>query len=123
MLSACLLTGATAAVAQPLSCASVAPEVRERVREAGACRDDTPGAAAPKAAASAPSATITMKLSDGTVVRIPREISTTSTTGASARRPTRLHRRRVCHERAPPHLRAAVRGRRLPHRKSSRCRI
>ena len=43
LLSVSLLTGATAAaVAQPLPCASVAPEVRERVREAGACRDDTP---------------------------------------------------------------------------------
>ena len=75
LLSASLLTGATAAAAaQPLPCASVAPEVRERVREAGACRDDTAAAVAPKGASS-PSATITMKLSDGTVVRIPREIS------------------------------------------------
>ena len=57
--------------AMRLGCA----EVRERVREAGACRDATPGDAAPKDAAPAPSDAVTMKLSDGTVVRIPREIS------------------------------------------------
>jgi hypothetical protein len=74
LLSASLLTGAIAATAQPLPCASVAPEVRERVREVGACRDATPGDAA-KAAAPAPSDAVTMKLSDGTVVRIPREFS------------------------------------------------
>lgn len=75
LLSASLLTGAIAATAQPLPCASVAPEVRERVREAGACRDATPGDAAPKDAAPAPSDAVTMKLSDGTVVRVPRELS------------------------------------------------
>ena len=75
LLSASLLTGAIAATAQPLPCASVAPEVRERVREAGACRDATPEDVALKGAAPAPSSAITMKLSDGTVVRIPREIS------------------------------------------------
>ena len=75
LLSASLLTGATAATAQPLPCASVAPEVRERVREVGACRDAAPGDATLKAAAPAASGTVTMKLSDGTVVKIPREIS------------------------------------------------
>ena len=75
LLSASLLTGAIAATAQPLPCASVAPEVRERVREAGACRDDTAEEVAPKGAAPAPSSAVTMKLSDGTVVRIPSEIS------------------------------------------------
>ncbi len=70
----------------------MAPEVRERVREAGACRDDTPAAAAPKAA-STPSATVTMKLSDGTVVRIPREISSNINDG-------RKHP--ATHETAPP---------------------
>jgi len=75
LMSASLLTGAIAATAQPLPCASVAPEVRERVREAGACRDDTAEDVAPKGAAPAPSSAVTMKLSDGTVVRIPSEIS------------------------------------------------
>jgi PASTA domain len=75
LLSASLLTGAIAATAQPLPCASVAPEVRERVREDGACRDPTPDDVALKGAAPAPSSAVTMKLSDGTVVRIPREIS------------------------------------------------
>ncbi len=44
LLSVSLLTGAiaAAAAAQALPCTSVAPEVRERVREAGACRDATP---------------------------------------------------------------------------------
>ena len=74
LLSATLLLGATAATAQSFSCASVAPEVRERVREAGACRAATPDDAAPKDAAPASSA-VTVSLSDGTVVRVPREIS------------------------------------------------
>ena len=77
LLSASLLTGAIAATAQPLPCASVAPEVRERVREAGACRDATPEEVAPTGASPAPSTAVTMKLSDGTVVRIPSEISST----------------------------------------------
>ncbi len=77
LLSVSLLTGAIAATAQPLPCASVAPEVRERVREAGACRDATPEDVAPKGAAPAPSSAVTMTLSDGTVVRIPSEISST----------------------------------------------
>ena len=67
-VSASLL--ASAAVAQSVPCASVAPEVRDRVREAGACRDATTDDAA-----VAPSGMVTKKLSDGTVVRIPREIS------------------------------------------------
>ena len=74
LLSATLLVGATAVTAQSFPCASVAPEVRERVREAGACRDATPDDAAPKDAAPASSA-VTVSLSDGTVVRVPREIS------------------------------------------------
>jgi len=77
LLSASLLTGAIAATAQPLPCASVAPEVRERVREAGACREATPEDVAPKGAAAAPSSAVTVTLSDGTVVRIPSEISST----------------------------------------------
>lgn len=81
LLSVSLLTGAIAATAQPLPCASVAPEVRERVREAGACRDATPEDVVPKGASSAPSSTVTMKLSDGTVVRIPSEISSTINDG------------------------------------------
>ncbi len=91
LLSVSLLTGATAATAQRLPCASVAPEVRERVREAGACRDATPAAAAPKA--STPSDTVTMKLSDGTVVRIPREISSDINGG---------HKHAATNETAPP---------------------
>ena len=67
-VSASLL--ASAAVAQSVPCASVAPEVRDRVREAGACREATTDDAA-----VAPSGMVTKKLSDGTVVRIPREIS------------------------------------------------
>ncbi len=39
LVSAALLLGATAATAQPLPCASVSPEVREYVRNRGACRD------------------------------------------------------------------------------------
>ena len=74
LLSATLLLGATAVTAQSFPCASVAPDVRERVREAGACRDATPDDAAPKDAAPASSA-VTVSLSDGTVVRVPREIS------------------------------------------------
>ena len=81
LLSVSLLTGAIAATAQPLPCASVAPEVRERVREAGACRDATPEDAAPRGASPAPSSAVTMKLSDGTVVRIPSEISSTINDG------------------------------------------
>jgi PASTA domain len=77
LLSVSLLTGAIAATAQPLPCTSVAPEVRERVREAGACRDATPDDVAPKGASPA----VTMKLSDGTVVRIPSEISSTINDG------------------------------------------
>ena len=68
LVSGSLLVGAVAVAAQPVPCASVAPEVRDRVREAGACRD---GAADD---AAAPSATVIIKLSDGTVVRVPREI-------------------------------------------------
>jgi hypothetical protein len=75
LLGATLLLGATAATAQSFPCASVAPEVRERVREAGACRDATPDDAAGKDAAPSSSA-VTVSLSDGTVVRVPREIST-----------------------------------------------
>jgi PASTA domain len=93
LLSASLLTGAIAATAQPLPCASVAPEVRERVREAGACRDATHGDAAPKDAAPAPSDAVTMKLSDGTVVRIPREISSNINDG---------RKRAATNETAPP---------------------
>lgn len=93
LLSATLLAGATAAAAQPLSCASVAPEVRERVREAGACRDAAPGEAAPKDAAPASPAAVTMKLSDGTVVRIPREISSNINDG---------RKRAATNEPAPP---------------------
>jgi hypothetical protein len=74
LLSATWLLGATAATAQSFPCASVAPEVRERVREAGACRDATPDDVAPQGAASVSSA-VTVTLSDGTVVRVPREIS------------------------------------------------
>jgi hypothetical protein len=80
LLSATLLLGATAATAQSFPCASVAPEVRERVREAGACHDATPGDAAPKDAAPASSA-VTVRLSDGTVVRVPREISSNTRDG------------------------------------------
>ena len=39
LMSAALLLGATAATAQPLPCASVSPEVREYVRNRGACSD------------------------------------------------------------------------------------
>jgi hypothetical protein len=73
LLSATLLFGATAATAQSFPCASVAPEVRDRVREAGACRDAAPGDGAPTDAAP-PSSAVTVRLSDGTVVRVPREI-------------------------------------------------
>jgi len=80
LLSATLLLGAAAATAQSFPCASVAPEVRERVREAGACRDATPGDAASTDAAPASSA-VTVRLSDGTVVRVPREISSITSDG------------------------------------------
>jgi hypothetical protein len=73
LLSVALVFGAAAATAQSFPCASVAPEVRDRVREAGACRDATPSDAAPTDAAPASSA-VTVRLSDGTVVRVPREI-------------------------------------------------
>jgi hypothetical protein len=98
LLSATWLLGATAATAQSFPCASVAPEVRERVREAGACRDAAPDDAATKDAAAA-SSTVTVSLSDGTVVRVPREISAsirdgrkraeTNETAARARASTR----------------------------------
>jgi hypothetical protein len=81
LLSVSLLTGAIAATAQPLPCTSVAPEVRERVREAGACRDATPEDVTPKGAAAAPSSAVTITLSDGTVVRVPSEISSTINDG------------------------------------------
>src|SRR5918993_3216147 len=71
LVSGCLLGGALAA--QPVPCASVAAEVRDRVREAGACRDAA-GDDAASQAASGP-ARVTRTLSDGTVVRVPREIS------------------------------------------------
>ncbi|HKO66822.1 MAG TPA: PASTA domain-containing protein, partial [Burkholderiaceae bacterium] len=70
LVGASLLAGAVAA--QPVPCASVAPEVRDRVREAGACRDAADDAV--PGASLAPPATVTMKLSDGTVVRVPRDI-------------------------------------------------
>lgn len=108
LLSASLLTGAIAATAQPLSCASVAPEVRERVREAGACRDSTPGDVALKGAASTPSSTITMKLSDGTVVRIPHDISSNindgrrrAATNEKAAQPKRAPRARASAQSKP----------------------
>jgi len=81
LLSATLLFGATAATAQSFPCASVALEVRDRVREAGACRDATPGDAEPTDAAPASSAAVTVRLSDGTVVRVPREISSITSDG------------------------------------------
>ena len=97
LLSVTWLLGATAATAQSFPCASVAPEVRDRVREAGACRDAAPDDAATKAAAA--SSAVTLSLSDGTVVRVPREISAnikdgrkraeTSETAARARVSTR----------------------------------
>ena len=123
LLSVSLLTGAIAAAAQPLPCASVAPEVRERVREAGACRDAASGAVAPKGAASAPSSTVTMKLSDGTVVRIPREISSNINDGRKRAATNETHRRRARRERARPRnpsLVLPVSG--FPRRRSSRCR-
>jgi hypothetical protein len=42
LLSAALLLGATAGIAQSLPCNSVSPEVREYVRKRGACRDAKP---------------------------------------------------------------------------------
>ena len=87
LLSASLLGSAIAA--QPVPCASVAAEVRDRVREAGACRDADDAALK---AAAALSGTVTMKLSDGTVVTIPREISS-SING---------RKRAVTNEPAPP---------------------
>ena len=89
LLSASLL--AVAAAAQPAPCASVAPEVRDRVRKAGACRDVADDAATN--AAVAPSDTVTMKLSNGTVVRIPREISSNINDG---------RKRPATNEPAPP---------------------
>ena len=89
LVSASLLAGGIAA--QPVPCGSVAPEVRERVREAGACRDAADDAA-PQAAV-APFSTVTMKLSDGTVVRIPREISSDINNG---------RKRPATNEPAPP---------------------
>lgn len=80
LLSVALVFGATAATAQSFPCASVAPEVRDRVREAGACRDAAPRDAAPTDAAAASSA-VTVRLSDGTLVRVPREISSITSDG------------------------------------------
>lgn len=80
LLSAILLLGATAATAQSFPCASVAPEVRERVREAGACRDATPEEVALKGA-PAPSSSVTMTLSDGRVVKIPLEVTSSANDG------------------------------------------
>jgi len=48
LLSATLLLGATSATAQGLPCTSVSPEVRDYVRQRGACRDAKP-APRPKA--------------------------------------------------------------------------
>ena len=90
LVGACLLGGAIAA--QPVPCASVAPEVRDRVREAGACRDATSDDAASNSAV-APSGTVTMTLSDGTVVRIPHEISSDISNG---------RKRPATNEAAPP---------------------
>ena len=98
LLSAFLLTGAIAATAQPLSCASVAPEVREHVREAGACRSVTSGDIALKGAAPTSSSAVTMTLSDGTVVRIPRDISSNINDG---------RKRAASSEKAPQPKRAA----------------
>jgi len=97
LLSASWLLGATAATAQSFPCASVALEVRDRVRQAGACRDAALDDAATKDAAA--SSAVTVSLSNGTVVRVPREISAnirdgrkraeTSETAARARVSTR----------------------------------
>lgn len=50
LLSASLLLSATASTGQTLSCSSVSPEVREYVKQRGACRDTKPPA--PRAKAS-----------------------------------------------------------------------
>jgi hypothetical protein len=68
LVGATLLFGAAAVTAQSFPCASVAPEVREQVRQAGACRDTAPSDAAPASA-------VTVRLPDGTVARVPREIA------------------------------------------------
>jgi PASTA domain len=54
--AAALLLGATAATAQPLECASVSSEVREYVRNRGACRDAKP-APRPRASTQSKSGT------------------------------------------------------------------
>lgn len=87
LLSAALLFGAAAATAQSFPCDSVAPEVRERVRETGGCRDATPVDVAPNESAPA-SSVVTVTLSDGTVVRVPREIGLAIKTAPRAKTST-----------------------------------
>lgn len=73
LVGATLVLWASAATSQSFPCSSVAPEVREQVRASGACRDLTRDDSAPKEIAPG-SPTVTVRLSDGTVVRVPREI-------------------------------------------------
>lgn len=54
LLGTILLFGQTSTAAPTFPCTSVAPEVRDQVRAAGACRDDTAAAAAPKRKRAAP---------------------------------------------------------------------
>lgn len=104
LVGATLLFGAAAVTAQAFPCASVAPEVREQVRQAGACRDIAPSDAAPASA-------VTVRLPDGTVARVPREIAsnldearrqTAGKTEAQAEAPTKGEPTAAVSPPAPP---------------------
>jgi hypothetical protein len=104
LVGATLLFGVVAVTAQSFPCASVAPEVREQVRQAGACRDTAPSDAAPASA-------VTVRLPDGTVARVPREIAsnldearrqTAGKTEAQAEAPTKVESTATVSPPAPP---------------------
>lgn len=72
LLSASLLPGATAATAQPLSCASVSAEVREYVKARGACRDVKP-ASRPRASKPSPAKASEIQASSPQKSVVPQE--------------------------------------------------
>lgn len=76
LLSAALLLGAAAAAAAPLPCTSVSPEVREYVRQRGACRDAKPSQRPRASAQSKPSVSDSRSSA-------PRELSVPDVIGLS----------------------------------------
>lgn len=76
LLSAALLLGAAATTAAPLPCSSVSPEVREYVRQRGACRDVKP-APRPRAPTQPKSSNSDSRTS------APQELSVPDVTGLS----------------------------------------